>query len=782
MSETIRVLHVDDDVEFLTLTSDFLKDHVDDLDVTTVTKVAEGLEILQEREIDCVVSDYDMPEINGLSFLEKVRSEHPDMPFILFTGKGSEEIASEAISAGVTDYLQKKSGTEQYELLANRIKNYVSQRRAEEELQERERMFSTLISNLPGMVYRCRNEPEWPMEFVSEGCLELTGYRPSELESDEILWGSDITHPDDRGNMWDEIQSALKRNERFEVTYRIHTKDGEEKWVWEQGQGVYSPDGSVEALEGFITDITDMKLMEDKLREREEEVREERDRLSALFENIPDPVVNYEYEGGEPMVRRVNSAFEEVFGYDSEAIVGEPLDDLVVPPDKENEAKDLNEKVDQGNRLEVEVRRKTSEGLRDFLLRSAPLRSSKENTEGYALYIDITERKEHERQLERNQEMLTALHQATRDMMNAESKQEVCDIAVETADEVLGFSSVSIYLFNEFERALHPVSYTSETEEMFDELPVFTEGSSLAWNAFETGELGVYDDVHEQQNVYNPDTPVRSELIIPVGGHGIFMTGKTEARAFSDTDIEFAQLLIANVETTLDSVHRHEMLIERERELERQNKRLEEFADVVSHDLRNPLNVAQGNLELARKTNDLGYLDKVERSHERMENMIEDLLKLARQGQAIGETQEVNLKRVVEDAWSNIDAHTTTLEVDGLNDITVEADEDSLRRVFENLFRNSVEHAGEGVRARVGPISAKTEDEQVRGFYVEDDGVGIPEELREKVFEQGYSKGGVGAGLGLSIVKEIIDAHGWDVSLKESAEGGTRFEITFPQG
>ncbi|WP_115863958.1 PAS domain S-box protein [Halorussus litoreus] len=249
---------------------------------------------------------------------------------------------------------------------------------------------------------------------------------------------------------------------------------------------------------------------------------------------------------------------------------------------------------------------------------------------------------------------------------------------------------------------------------------------------------------------------------------------------------------------------------ERKRKVERQNKRLKEFASVVSHDLRNPLNVAQGHLELASETGEDHHFEKTGDALGRMESLIEDLLKLARQGQDVDDTEQVDLEAVVRRAWSTVSTGDASLEVDdGLGD--VEADGGRLQELLENLFRNAVEHgstsprshtredavehgstssqsktddavehAGESVTVRVGSLD--------HGFFVEDDGTGIPEDEREKVFEHGHTTAEDGSGLGLSIVKSIVDAHEWDVGVTDSESGsgvrdesdrpGARFEIS----
>jgi PAS domain S-box-containing protein len=203
-------------------------------------------------------------------------------------------------------------------------------------------------------------------------------------------------------------------------------------------------------------------------------------------------------------------------------------------------------------------------------------------------------------------------------------------------------------------------------------------------------------------------------------------------------------------------------------ELERQNDRLDEFASLVSHDLRNPLTVAEGYLALARERADSAELERVAAAHERMYDLIEDLLSLARDGNTVGETTPISLEDAARSAWYNVGTDRTSLEVG--DDRTVDANLDRLRNLFENLYRNAIEHSdGPDVVVRVGSTE--------RGFYLEDDGPGVPVADRERVFESGYTTSESGTGFGLAIVRGICEAHDWSVWLVESASGGARFEI-----
>jgi len=226
---------------------------------------------------------------------------------------------------------------------------------------------------------------------------------------------------------------------------------------------------------------------------------------------------------------------------------------------------------------------------------------------------------------------------------------------------------------------------------------------------------------------------------------------------------------------------RTEALERRTDALRRQNDRLNQFASIVSHDLRNPLQVAQGRLELARADPEREHLDAAGEALGRMEAMVEDLLTMARAGQTIESAETVRLAGVAEDAWEHTETQDSELGLHVSDGLRVEADRDRLLHVFENLFRNAIEHGDPPVSVLVGTVDAgggPPDEAHGSGFFVEDDGPGIPDDKRTDVFEHGFTTSDEGTGFGLSIVDTIVEAHGWEIHLGETGGDGARFEIT----
>ncbi|WP_430505573.1 ATP-binding protein [Haloparvum sp. PAK95] len=486
----------------------------------------------------------------------------------------------------------------------------------------------------------------------------------------------------------------------------------------------------------------------------------ERDRISSLFENSTDCIAEVEFVDRQPVVRAVNSAFEETFGIRESAVVGEPLDRYVVPPDRREGSREIVDRAINGERFETEVVRETIRGERTFHLRAIPLNDSEIASDGYAVYTDVTEQK-------RYRERTELLHDATRALMEAETSTEVAERGVTAAADILSLEIVGI--FQHADDELVPIGTTDEAEEMFGGIANLPIDGSIAGEAFRNGEAEYVDDVGDDPRSYSNDTPASSELIVPLGDHGVLIAGSRAPDDFAESERSLVRILAANVESALERADREAALREREAELSRQNDRLETFARVVSHDLRNPLSIARGYLDMALEGEEKA-IDRVRDAHSRMDDLIEDLLTLARSGVAIDDRQPTSFEAVARDAWKSADADGLELTIE--DDWELDADPDRLRQLLENLFRNSAEHADGDETIYVGMLADGP------GFYVEDTGPGIPEAERDDVFEFGYSTRDGGTGIGLAIVGEIVDGHDWDVSIEDGRAGGARFEFT----
>ncbi|WP_435178566.1 ATP-binding protein [Halorussus sp. AFM4] len=226
-------------------------------------------------------------------------------------------------------------------------------------------------------------------------------------------------------------------------------------------------------------------------------------------------------------------------------------------------------------------------------------------------------------------------------------------------------------------------------------------------------------------------------------------------------------------------------LQQRTDQLAEQRNRLDEFASIVSHDLRNPINVAQGHLELARESGADRHFEAVADAHDRMERLVDEVLALSRRGDTVDDPTAVDLPVVAEEAWATVETSGMDLRVE--TDRRVVSDDRRLRALFENLFRNAAEHGSTGSDSEADDaadtdggtvVVGETED----GFFVADDGPGIPPEDRERIFEGGYSTSPDGTGFGLPIVRRIAEAHDWRIRVTDSAEGGARFEFAGVDG
>mgnify|MGYP002338671787 CR=1 FL=1 len=698
---------MDDEPEFVDTSATFLEREEDRITVDTSTSADEGLEMLRQRGYDCVVSDYDMPETDGIEFLRMVREIYPELPFVLFTGKGSEEVASEAISAGVTQYLRKRPGTQQYELLANRVIKAAEGHRAKKEVD----WHKAIIRNMGEGVY----------VFDSDYVFRFVNYRTDIEELSEENWeGSPLSLLAEQDVLSSSEVESIKdgadrifAGETDEVRVEIEPSLPEETRVAELRLTQLRVGTGDDLVLGLTRDITERK-------ERERALSESEEKYSTLVENANAGVVIT--KNGK--VAFANSSMGDIVDMDVQEKIGEDVWEFIAPERRET-VKEWFESRIEGDEApdSYETEIIDSEGEKIPVEVNVSVITYDGEKASMAVVHDITERKERERELQRYETFIE-----------------------NSSDIIVHLDEDGTMLYE-----------SPGTEEVFGHEP----GLNLGENVFEYVHPEDRERVFEKlaDALNDPETKTDSvELRLEnADGEYVWM----EATATDQTDTETGGVVVR----LRDISDRKK----RQRNLERKNERLEEFAGVVSHDLRNPLTVAKGRLELAQDDCESEQLDEVSDALDRMGRLIDDLLALAREDTQAKDVVSVELGDVVEDSWQNVETEDATLVTE--TEMSLRADRSRLKQMLENLIRNSVEHTPTGeVTVTVGEL----ED----GFYVADDGQGIPEDERETVFESGYSTAEDGTGLGLSIVSDIARSHGWDVTVTESEDGGARFEVT----
>lgn len=296
----IRVLLVDDQRELAETAAEYMEDHRDDLSVVIADSARAGIRALDDS-IDCIVSDYDMPGRDGLQFLRAIRDDYPDLPFILLTGKGSEAVAAEAISAGVTDYVRKQGGTEQFEVLANRIVNVVGKHHAEQEARETAERLRNLFDRITDAFVSL--DEDWRVTHLNSAAEELFDRERGEL-IDEVFW---VAFPDAIGTKFQErLEAAVEEGESvtFEEFYPpLFT------WLYVR---VYPSDDGVSLY---------VRRVEDVMATDEDPQTIER-QYEAVFEGSSDAMLFVDDNG---VCVDANPAAAELLSIPAEELVDDPL-------------------------------------------------------------------------------------------------------------------------------------------------------------------------------------------------------------------------------------------------------------------------------------------------------------------------------------------------------------------------------------------------------------------------------------------------------------------------
>ena len=705
--------------------------------VETAATVAEATETYSPAEFDCLVTEYTLPDGDGVELVKRVRASNPELPVVLYAMDGSEAVASNAISAGVTEYVQKREGPEQQDRLRDRISNAVEQYRLQEELARSRQRLSLFVEQSPlGVI-------EWNHRGhavrVNGAAEEILGYSETDLLGEHwetVVAESDLPAvrervnklPDDETNFRHVSENVTKDSERIVCEWHtqvIADDNGEVITSYSQFQEVTKRQFRREA-------ITDLHDIVDRLAacSSRQGVYEQTIEAAGQILAFDRAAVAVERDG----MLRVTALSNELSLEEHPAL---PADEGIAGECYQHGRASLVDDIAESSEAEpqsADMRAAISVPIGEYgvfqAVETYPEAFDEQDLELAKLLVQHAEtalqRLAREQELERVYEQIEFALDVTDSVIwavDAETREIQTEIG--PAKRLFGVSAEQFPAVDTFlSKTLHPAEIDR----------IRAEAAAVL-----SGEKTEFDVVYRT----TPDDETVRWL---------------EALGYLQAD---NQRVIGLVTDVTDRE-------QRERELETQNERLEQFTNVVGHDLRNPLQVAGNWLELAREDVDSEYLDNIAQAHERMSVLLEQLLQLARDGDEALDSKAVALGECSERCWQTVDTAEATLVIDV--EQTLHADQSRLQQLLENLFRNAVEHGPSNVSVRVGELHD--------GFYVSDSGPGIPPEDRTAVFETGYSIDSTGTGFGLSIVNEIVEAHDWQIEVTESADGGARFEIT----
>ncbi len=472
----------------------------------------------------------------------------------------------------------------------------------------------------------------------------------------------------------------------------------------------------------------------------------------ALVRHSPDVIVVLDEDR---TITYHSPSADRVLGYDEGELVGEPALEYVHPEDR-TRVVDALHSIDDAAATALHVRVRHADGL------WVPVEATLSDPDEVAGVV-VNARESTDR------DAFGALHELYEIASATDlSFDDKCARVLDLGRQRLGLPYAFLTRITEDTQTIvaaegdHELLQPGEScpiEESYCRKTIRTDGLLALFDASEEGFTA--DPAYQR---FGLGCYIGSKIVVDDELYGTicFAGSDPRDREFSDSERTFVELASKWLSYELEQR-------QYQAELERQNDRLEQFASVVSHDLRNPLSVVAGHLDLERQQRDSENLQTAVDALDRAFELIDEVLEIARLGQGVTETEPLSLSAVASDAWEMVDHDDVDLVVEDAP-TRVAADRDRLQRLLENLFRNSVEHGGSTLTTvRVGAIRD--------GFYVEDDGAGIPEDERDHVFEGGYTTATEGTGFGLSIVEQIAAAHGWSVSVTNSADGGARFEF-----
>jgi PAS domain S-box-containing protein len=539
--EPIRVLYVDTDADVCRRVERFLSERATEFAVTTETDPQTALRDLETTAVDCLVSRYELGETDGVNLLKTVRSRAPDVPFVLFTDAGDEAVASQAVSAGVTDYV-RKSTEEGLPSLAARIRAAASGH-GDGDTDTRQPRLGRFLEAFPDVVFVIGEEGRY-LDVVSSGDDALLYDDPEELLGHRF---DDVLPAETADRFLRVVEEVVDTGERRRIEYPLEVQSGRR---WFESQVIpRQTTAETETVFWIARDITERKR-----RKREYE---------QIFNSVRDAIAVFDPEAGR--ITEVNEAYRELFGYDFTTIRRLGIEGLSASEDGytgERGWRLIRETAETGEPATVEWLATTSEGERRWL--EATVTPAEINGQRRVLSIqrDITARKRRQRAIE-------ALQAATERLEAATTPTEVATIAVEAVSDVLDRPEAVCWFHDEASASLTPVAATGgDTDaQSVSELPT----GSYEYDVF------LEDTVTE----YTPgecvsDGPFESGVLLPLGEHGL-VAAAAPAESVTDTvALDISRALVDHVTTALDRVERAQAVRESERRFRLIAERIDE--------------------------------------------------------------------------------------------------------------------------------------------------------------------------------------------------------------
>lgn len=564
--------------------------------------------------------------------------------------------------------------------------------------------------------------------------------------------------------MWDELPRTIETqfpdgfyramDEQIPVSFEVYHTRLE---TWFEARAYPSEDG----LSVFMRDITERKDRETKLAQN-----------AAVVESIRDGVVVL--DNGNRIVA-VNEAIEANFQLDRSELLNEHVDSLPELASIDDEhTLEIGQAIDDvsvgaADFRELEIPFTDRHGNERICeLRLVPIEDDRANIAG--IIRDVTRQRTHE-------QIIESLHELTRWLFQSEDPEEICSIAVHAGSDLLELPLSGVWLLDDTQGYLDPVAGTAKAHDEFGGLPRFRPGEGLVWDVYESGELEYYTDLTEVEELYNPSTPVQSEIIAPIGTHGVLMTGSFQPNQFDETDLDLVSTLVENTNVALDRAEQDQLLRKRTDQLEEQTQRLEAVANVLSNDLKEQIQTISDALEVDEEATDdsLSIPDEsVETTVGRTERLVDDVREFARNSRSVRTRSHIDFEAAVETAVARSELDESALDIETA--ATLRADEDRFVRLLETVFNDVAARCTGDTTVQIGTITS--DDHSQRGFFVADDAETGSSGPHDRLSDPTSSDDLALPGLGLVLARVIAEAHDWTVTV-ETAEngGGTRIEF-----